>query len=89
MKKLLLVALLGVALAGCERADPVSSVTTGRGVEVETLFTVDGCKMYRFRDAGITHYFANCPTQQTVSDVRNCGKSCTHREENITVHGDE
>lgn len=70
MKYLFIIALL----AGCGRmAEQTTRVN--QNFEVDTLFEHDGCKVYRFSDAGNFRYFTNChgSTQWT----EHCGKSCT------------
>lgn len=52
-----LVALL--AVAGCSK--PAESTTrAGLDFQVDKLFTVDGCTVYRFYDSGTLRYFTNC-----------------------------
>lgn len=41
-------------------------------IEVERLFTVDGCTVYRFYDNG-TRHFASCPGSTVIHQ---CGKGC-------------
>lgn len=48
-------------VTGCSR--PAESVARTNGGDVARLFTVDGCTVYRFRDAGDPHWFTNCPGQ--------------------------
>ncbi len=78
--------IISLLLGGCaKKAEKVES-TTNPEVPVETLFTKDGCTVYRFKDNGDKHYFVRCNTTtetiQTISE--NCGKGCTkNREENI------
>lgn len=52
--------------------------TTAVGVEfkVDTLFTHNGCTMYRFVDGGSFRYYADCRGETTW--VESCGKNCTH-----------
>lgn len=68
-----------VGLAGCQK--PAQSASYSGGFNVEKLFTVDDCTVYRFMDDR-TVYFTNC--HGTTSYQRNCGKGCT---ENVTVPG--
>jgi hypothetical protein len=46
--------VLLVLLAGCQ--GPAQKTEIKNGYTVEFLFEQDGCKVYRFEDAG-THYF--------------------------------
>ena len=70
--------LVAVLLTACNK-EPEASQAVGIGFKVETLFTVDGCTVYRFSDAGYK-YFTNC--KGTTSWQENCGKACT-RDVNI------
>lgn len=76
-----LFALMVLALAGCvEGAPPVEATATNNPeVPVALLFTHDGCRVYRFVDAGRYRYFANCPAQDTITAEwsETCGKNCT------------
>jgi hypothetical protein len=75
-------ALLALPLLGC--VEPALQVhdTNNENIQVEHLFTHDGCKVYRFRD-GAYHYFVKCDgavaSQQTISRV-SCGKACSRDE---------
>lgn len=56
------VAVVGMiaALVGCG-TDAVSvSTTNNPEVNAEHLFSMDGCKVYRFKDYGSAHYFVKC-----------------------------
>ncbi|WP_241576603.1 DUF4884 domain-containing protein [Rosenbergiella collisarenosi] len=46
-------------LSGCYN-DPQEVTTTENDYHVGKLFTVDGCSVYRFKDAGNNIYFSNC-----------------------------
>lgn len=75
MKKVFAMLAL-VILAGCtkpaERAEQVNA-----NFNVETLFTHEGCTVYRFKD-GRDHYFTNC--SGSTSTTHSCGKSCVYTE---------
>lgn len=67
-------ALLIIALlcSGCaKQAETTERV--GVDFEVSTLFTKDGCTVYRFSDGGYNRYFTNC-TGSTIYRVQT-GKS--------------
>lgn len=59
-------------LSGCQKA-PESSRTAGQGFNVEKLFTVDGCTVYRFYDDRSV-YFTNC--NGATQWQQSCGKNC-------------
>lgn len=56
-----------VLLAGCAR-EAERSAPAGREFTVDTLFTKDGCTVYRFYDAGYHRYFTNC-SGSTMSSI--------------------
>lgn len=64
--------MLGIAamvlLTGCAR-EAERSESAGREFTVDTLFTKEGCTVYRFYDAGYYRYFTNCSgsTMSTIS----------------------
>lgn len=51
--------LLIAALTGCAR-EAEKSAQAGRDFQVDTLFTHEGCTIYRFWDGGYSRYFTNC-----------------------------
>lgn len=83
----ILLALVAVPFVAC--VEPALQVhpTNNENVDVELLFTHDGCNVYRFKD-GQYHYFVKCTgdatAQQTLSLVK-CGKSCSYDEIIATV----
>jgi hypothetical protein len=90
--RLVALSLLGLGYSGCLfAADPVSSSPSNNtNIEVQNLFTHDGCTVFRFFDAGY-HYYARCdgahPSVGTMSTV-SCGRRCTREEEVRTVAAD-
>lgn len=79
MTRVALCLLLLTALAGCREPDkPALSVVAGT-YQVDKLFTVDSCTVYRFLDGGWTRYFTNC--SGSVSWSQDCGKGCNPAQE--------
>jgi hypothetical protein len=84
--------LVALALAGCaEEAVSVSS-SNNPNVPVSLLFEHDGCRVYRFKDAGRFHYYVTCAgrAERTQSEwFEYCGKKCsrTVRDEIPTSEG--
>ena len=74
---------LAVAAAGCLILaacgnDPVSTSSTDNpNVPVSKMFEFEGCKVYRFKDAGAFVYYSNCPGSTTAFHSESCGKGCT------------
>lgn len=79
-------AVLGLLAAACAE-EPVSvSSSNNPNVPVALLFEHDGCRVYRFKDAGRLHYYATCDgkAERTQGEwTEYCGKNCWHtvREE--------
>jgi len=81
---------LGFLLAFIAACDKNGTPTPVAGAidsfEVTYLFTVDGCKVYRFED-GYKHYLTTCTG--SVSTQQHCGKNCTYPDETQTVRPNE
>jgi hypothetical protein len=80
MKLRTVAALSFLSLTACIAAPIASSPTNNADIEVEQLFTHDGCAVYRFRDGGY-HYYVRCNTgtAQTMTP-KGCGKNCVRDE---------
>jgi len=76
----LFAAALVVATAGCARKAENSQQVNAE-FRVDTLFTKDGCTVYRFYDIGNYRYFTNCAGVTTWTE--GCGKNCK-REMTVT-----
>jgi hypothetical protein len=77
MRTLVTLTAVALALASCGQ-DPVSTQRTDNpNVPVGILFETDGCKVYRFVDAGRYVYFTNCAGTTTAFHTESCGKNCT------------
>jgi hypothetical protein len=82
--KALLILIVSCEFFSCARQIPVSKVIpeNNKTYRVDFLFEHDGCKVYRFIDAGERVYFTNCngdvtslkadsASKQTVNIIRN------------------
>lgn len=81
--------LTAVLAVGCTKHPEKVESSTNPNVAVATLFTHDGCTVYRFEDGGRDHYFARCGEKaETISPkTTSCGKSCISTlDENIRTH---
>ena len=77
-----LIACLLLALAGCGERPVERTSTNNAAIQVDTLFTKDGCTVYRFEDAGRYRYFVRCDSGHTRTEwTESCGKNCTHEVE--------
>lgn len=81
MKKIIAIALVAIALAGCKERLPLSSATTNnRDYEAAKLFTHDGCTVYRFYDYGNYRYFTKCEHADSATSWNEyCGKGCSRQ----------
>lgn len=83
----LLIAAACLFLSGCLQAGTAANTgeqAPGTDFRVTLLFTVDGCKVYRFRDGvgSYVHYLTTCPGQ--VSSTHATSKTSLRSEENYT-----
>lgn len=73
--KALIVLLAVSTLTGCQK-QAESTQAAGSGFNVEKLFTVEGCSVYRFRDAMRPIYYTNC--KGATHTTESCGKNCSY-----------
>lgn len=66
--------MVPMAIMGCAK-DPETTQQVNAQFKVDTLFTKDGCTVYRFFDEGRYRYFTNCRGETKWSE--GCGKNCT------------
>jgi hypothetical protein len=71
----LIIALLAIAALTACGGKPEETRAVGVDFQVDKLFTVDGCTVYRFGDAGYMRYFTNCSGSTSWQEP--CGKNCT------------
>jgi hypothetical protein len=79
MMRKLAALLLWMPITGCVTDPLATSPSSNPDLHVDTLFTHDGCTVYRFRDLGY-HYYVRClgaPSSQTVSTFTCRGKGCS------------
>jgi hypothetical protein len=77
-----------VIVTGCMPVDPISQhATNNPNVNVELLFSHEGCDVFRFRDPAY-HYYVRCSgvgvQAQTTQQV-SCGKNCSREEAIQTI----
>lgn len=63
MKRSILILSALLALSGCYSRPIERRATDNSEITVETLFTKDGCTVYRFLDSG-TRYFVRCDSSR-------------------------
>lgn len=76
MRKISMVAITLLAvffLSSCEKEAKEKLSTNNASFNVELLFEIDGCKVYRFKDMSTNRYFTTC--QGSVSWNENHGKN--------------
>lgn len=73
--KTFVIILSGLLLLGCK--EPPQTTERVGNFKVETLFTHDGCTVYRFYDDR-TVYFTKCDGKKDNTFYNeSCGKNCT------------
>jgi hypothetical protein len=60
--------LFSVLVLGCDHKPVAVHETNNAKIQVEEMFTVDGCTVYRFDDGSYSHYFARCRESTSVED---------------------
>jgi hypothetical protein len=84
MKKLIILALCATTLLTSCYQDALETKTTdNQYFNVELLFTVDSCKVYRFEDGGRSHYVVTGPNARNTTSEQHQGKT-TYDETNYT-----
>lgn len=68
--------LILIMLTACVTPGEKEVNSSNSDFKVELLFTVDGCKVYRFHDGGNSRYFSTCKGSST-SWNESCGKNCS------------
>lgn len=82
MKKLLLVSII-ILFISCAK-EPIETEQKGE-FKVELLFEKNGCKVYRFVDAGRYVYWSDCSGKTEYHYTTSSGKNnTTHTAESIT-----
>ena len=69
-------------LTACVTEPLATSPSSNPDLRVDTLFTHDGCTVYRFRDLSY-HYYVRCqnsPPTETVSTLSCNGKGCKNED---------
>lgn len=82
MMKFILLLLSIVTLVACGKSSEKTELI--RDFKVETLFTHEGCTVYRFYDDRRV-YFTNC--QGSTQSSYNCGKGCSGTDNIPTYKG--
>lgn len=86
LKHIAAIIAVSAILVGCEKPAE-STAFRGAGFKVETLFTHEGCTVYRFADVGNFRYYTNCKSGHHNTTVWNesCGNGCSRGVEITTV----
>lgn len=76
MKQITIV-LAMLMLAGCYNKPEINAPATNGDFEVQKLFTIDGCTVYRFNDS-VPRYFTKCVDARSETTWwEGCGKNCS------------
>lgn len=62
-------------LAACKGGNVQAKQSSNPNKSVTTLFTHEGCTLYRFSDFGL-RYYAKCGASAEVMWDESCGKNC-------------
>jgi hypothetical protein len=80
MKRLLVgVAMVWAVGTAGTKAPIETRRTDNSNIDIELLFTNDGCSVYRFDDDGNHHYYADCGGTGS-GHLRSCGAKCVRYE---------
>ncbi len=82
MMRALALCLLVIPLSACVTDPLATSPSNNPDLHVDTLFTHEGCTVYRFHDLGY-HYYVRCadaPPRATVSTFTCRGKGCVNED---------
>ena len=86
MKQAFILFVITLGLFSCVEKGEAVEVNSQGNFQVELLFEMDSCRMYRFRDGGRYIYWSNCQGKTERSYTRRSGKgSSTHYEETLTT----
>jgi hypothetical protein len=82
MKALIVVVFaFGLLVLACSKAAQEQAQTGNPSFKVDLLFEHEGCKVFRFEDAGRNRYFTNCQGGTAWSETHTCGKNCSRTED--------
>jgi len=87
MIRVVAAAVVCLALAACEGKPLAQAQTENAEFQVAFLFEHDGCRVYRFRDAGYRHYFTDCRGSTATTHARLIGKTYVNEPEEIQSTG--
>ena len=76
MKKIIFGLTSVILFASCKGLPKETLTTDNRDFQVQLLFEVDGCKVYRFWDGGECRYFTSCNGSVNYTS----GKNDTQKE---------
>ncbi len=82
MMRALATCVLAMLLTACVNDPLATSPSSNPDLHVDTLFTHDGCTVYRFHDLGY-HYYVRClgaPSAGPVATFTCRGKGCPNED---------
>lgn len=68
------IAILIAILVECGVQEQGKENTSNPNIQIDFLFEHDGCRIYRFFDAGKRYFFSDC--RGRISGNVSCGKNC-------------
>jgi hypothetical protein len=78
MNRLIVACFAALPLVACVNEPVASMPSTNRDMDVDLLFTHDGCSVYRFKD-GTYHYYVRCdgvPAEAAAATLSCRSKGC-------------
>lgn len=84
MKLKIAAALTLAAMAAACTAEPISQVPTDNvSITAAHIATIEGCRVYRFRDGGYDRYLTTCPGSVSARQTVSSGKTHSSRPDDI------
>lgn len=86
-KSLFLLPFLFLIIGACKTNMPISTVVPDNNTtfQVDYLFEVDGCKIYRFYDQGRWVYFSKCDNSMSVINRDSASVTINRRDKPMEV----
>lgn len=83
--RILLIFLMCLVLSSCEKEPLSRTATNNSEFHVDFLFEKDGCKVYRFRDAGEPVYFTDCRGKASYTYEESDEQQTSHHVETVNT----
>jgi hypothetical protein len=86
MTRAIVACVVAIPLVGCAATPITTALSNKPEVHVETMFTHEGCTVYRFFDQRY-HYYVRCQGAESARTLSSasCGKNCSYEDEIPTL----